>query len=193
MAESTEIIQELIGVCELLDALYFDIDNLFRDFYSLSQDAAQEHLFTYANTLAYIPRSLQLLQDFRRHFPDLIAKSSVVQDQMISVRGDSQALSSEEMRIFVRVADVKKVILYAIELLENILLFIRFSTNALLEAIWYDKDDFFEQMDRWYQIIRPDLLHKKVYEVTSLLLLFAQDLMEFSFFEERMRAVFNDR
>lgn len=137
----------------------------------------QERLYVFSQSLALAPKSLQLLNDFRRHFPHIGEFSERVRQQLIERRGgEEDALSSEEGRIIVSAGSARDIVLAVITSLEDLLSQLRMHTPRLLSLIAYDGDHFEEEALQVLPLLRIDLVGARAHDERERLLYLEKDL-----------------
>ncbi len=144
--------------------------------YMISVDASSitaNDLNKYSSSTKLVIDALTLLNDYRRHFPELEKLSDSVMSKITSARGgDKDALSSEEIRILLSCKNSKQTILSVIQALEALLTHIRNTAHTLLSSIMLSEDDLHKS--NVLTVIQPswvvDLLKKQISAVNSLLL-----------------------
>lgn len=104
---------------------------------------AQELLYEFSISLAYVPKSLQLLQDYRRFSSSFTSRAEQLLIGLRSVRGGEDALSSEEQRVIVSVASLQETLRGVIGSLEELLGHARTHTQSLLGVLSHDADKEF--------------------------------------------------
>lgn len=183
LAELSEIISLLSsfqGVCSRT-RVKLDVSHSVR---------AQELLYEFSISLAYIPKSLQLLQDYRRFSASFSARAEQLLAGLRSVRGGEDTLSSEEQRVIVAVASLQETLRVVIGSLEELLGHARKHTQSILGVLSHDDSEGFVEFAQpvveaidlpWCELVAA----KQARILSSL----QRDVIELRAYETRLRVL----
>lgn len=167
-------IAELDTILELLRNLTAQCEETLHYTAHISnQGAIQDAISEYAQALGAVPKSLQLLNDYRRHGKRLEQESGDLQKRMIQLRGgEDDALTSEEIRVLEETKAAKPNMIEVIGQLENVLQHIRNTTHPLLSLVHYDRPGFAEFATNALREVRIDwvsqVTHQAVQRISTL-------------------------
>lgn len=179
-------LQELTHIITIIDSLAGLCDRTLERLDLADRESAQELLQQYAAGLAYIPKALQLLHDYRRHKPDFDKRARELHKGLRSARKDDNALSSEEERVIAAAASLSETLLSSIGSLEHALAHIRANTQDLLSVIAYDEDDFEEFAQPLIERVNIGLVKDVAHEEHRRVLALKRDVIELRAFEAHL-------
>lgn len=190
--EEPKQLSELSAIIDLLARLGQNCHRTREEIDLLDQNSTQLLLQEYASALAYIPKILQLLHDYRRFAPDFDKRVEALHKGLRQARKDDTALSSEEERVIAACASVRETILAAVGGLEYALAHVRTTTKHLLAIIAYDDDEFPEFAEDHLDVINIALIQGVAFEEESRIRGLKRDVLELRSFEEHVAELTKD-
>ncbi|MFT4250561.1 MAG: hypothetical protein ACMXYD_04325 [Candidatus Woesearchaeota archaeon] len=147
--------------------------------------SSQVLLQQYASTLAYLPKSLQLVHDFSRFTKSLYASAESVLETLSSSRG----VSGEEERVLYSLVVADSTVKEVVSLLESVLLHVRSSTQSLLELIVFDDEGFASFASSRLSSVGASRVLQDVFSAQQILSSLLHDLREFSSLQEHAQSL----
>lgn len=178
---------ELTRITELLRGLAKACEHIQDALPTADEQQTQELLMQLAVTVAFIPKALQLLHDYRRHQPSFDARAQNLYKGLQAARLGHDALSSEEKRVIAAVASLRETLLESIYALEQALTHVRTNAHELLSVVAYSADDSFASFaqPRIQQVDVGYIKHVALGELQRMLCLH-RDVVELRAFEAHL-------
>lgn len=139
VASEVAELEEIISLLEAFTSLCARVDE---QLIVTDETRCQELLAQLAAGLAYIPKSLQRIQDYRRYVSAFTGRAQKLYEDLQTARRNAGALSSEEERVIAAVASLHETLLASIDSLEQLLGHARTHTHELLSVLAYQGDAF---------------------------------------------------